>query len=197
MWSQKRKNKGKIDGKFLQVHLDPTHEQERINTIVALQRSNDIMAMLLDGKPSLDICVYLKDKYGIGKGSAHNYIVRANKELAKRKELEVHNVINVHLERYELIYAELKRIKAPAAAMDALKAKEKLLQFHREGFHMKVTQGEVQTISSSFVSKEWDIDKKLTDQDKSRMSELLAKAKKDGSGKDEEIVRRTTQRILQ
>lgn len=190
MWSQKRKNKGKGEGKFLQHQLAPDHEQTRTSKIIALQRKNDIISMLLAGKPTLDICVYLWDKYGVAKQIAQNYIVQANKELAKRKSLEVHDVINLHLDRYELIYEQLRKIKAAAAAMDVLRAKEKLLQFHREGFHMKVTQGEIQTISSGIVSKEWDLDKKLTDHDKERMVQLLLKAKKDGSGKDEETIRR-------
>lgn len=164
--------------KTVRKSLDPDHKQTAINSILALQRRNDIVAMLLEGKPSSEIRQYLIKKYHITAGSANVFISHGKKEIKKRSNYEIGNLIGMHIHRYELIYAELYKMKAQMAAIDALRAKEKLMGFHKEGFHMKVTKSEIQSVQLQTVDSEYDIDS-LDNKKKKRLEQLLTKAKKD------------------
>lgn len=150
-------------------------DQERSSTIVALQRTNDIMTLLLEGKETSEIKKYIIQKYSCQHTTAASYITAARKALANRKNFEVDNMINIHVERYEHIYAKLYDLRAFAESTATLKRKEKLLGFHKEGFHMKVTQGEITAIGMQQVRDEFNV-MKLSEADRSRMAELLNKA---------------------
>ncbi len=167
--------------------MQETEVSGRNNPIYSLQKKNDIIAMLLEGKEAREIKEYVVKKYKLTHGSAGVAIQKARDEIKKREHFEIQNVINLHLSRYEKIYEKLREMKAQIYAMEALKAKEKLLQFHREGFHMKVTKGEIQAIHLEHVSDEYDIEGKLSKEEKERLKELLKKAETiNGPDRDEE-----------
>lgn len=162
--------------KIIDIEKDPERRRHRI---IGLIRQNDIIAMLLEGRdPVKEIRPYLTMKYGIPPQSAANHITEARNVVKERKIYEVNNLISMHINRYETIYAALYEIGAHSYAMQALKQKEKLLGFHKEGFHMKVTQGEIQAISLQTVMSEYDV-MKLGREKNDRMSVLLNKMKRD------------------
>jgi hypothetical protein len=153
--------------------------QRRVNAIIALQRENDIIAMLLDGKESREISKWLINRYSIAQGTANIYIGHARDIIKKRKAYEVNNLVSLHIYRYEELFKLLKEIGADHLAIRALAQKEKLLGFHREGFHMKVTSGEITSIQLQTVDSDYNV-KKLTQDKQDRLTELLNKAKRDG-----------------
>lgn len=160
--------------------------QKRINRIFALQRKNDVIGMILSGIPSKEIKEYLIAKYKVTQGSASIFLHKSRQEIKKRRDLEIQSLISLHLHRCEEIYGKLKELGATAYCMDVLRHKEKLLQFHREGFHMKVNKGEIQTVSLTVVDNEYDLNK-LTVQEQSEISQLLHKSKRDGLSGTKEI----------
>lgn len=159
--------------------LDPlTREQDRLSKILSLQRQNDIIAMILEGKEAKEIRKYLINKYRLTDGSASVYISSARKEIEKRKNFEVDNLITMHIARYEYIYTKLYEMRSFINAANCLRSKEKLLGFHKEGFHMKVSQGEITALHLQQVQDEFDV-MKLPEEKRNRMSFLLDKAKRD------------------
>lgn len=158
----------------------PDRIQEQANRIYALQRKNDVIALILDGKTLQEIRSYLVAKYKISANSATTFIQHARKELKKRQQFELNDLINLHLHRYEEIYKVLKEMKAQIPSVEALKAKERLLQFHREGFHLKVNKGEFQTVMLQNIDNEYDVNR-FTVEERNRFEEILNKAKNDGA----------------
>lgn len=150
-------------------------EQERASSIIALQRQNDIIALLLEGKESSEIKTYVMEKYACSPTTSAIYVTQARKIITARKNFEVDNLINIHIERYEHIYAKLYELRAYMEATNTLKRKEKLLGFNREGFHMKVTRGEITAITMQQVNDEFDV-MKLSEEKRNRMNFLLNKA---------------------
>jgi len=163
--------------KIQQPYLRLDHEQRKLNKILTLQRDNDILAMLLDGRPTREISDLLQTKYGIKHSSATVFISQCRQEIKRKQEFELNNVISIHIHRYEEIYKQLMELGMEGLAMNALRAKEKMMGFHRQGFHMKVTQGQVQQVYTSKVTDEYDL-KKLNPEDKQRLDQLLIKAKR-------------------
>jgi hypothetical protein len=161
--------------KFHQQRFDPDNEHSVVTKIMSLQRRNDIIAMLLEGKESKEIRHYISSKYKVTPGSANIFISQARKEIKKRKNFEIGNLISMHIHRYEKIYKELFSLRAQIAAIDALRAKEKLMGFHKEGFHMKVTNSEIQSVHLQTVDSEYDLGELNSKQSK-RLNQLLSKA---------------------
>lgn len=163
----------KLD-KYQQEHLAPDWGQKHSNPIITLQRENDIIQMLLEGKDSNEISRYIIQKYSIKKSTSKVFIYNAREKIKKRNEYELNTLINLHIHRYEKVYEELRELKANGIAISALQAKEKLLGFHREGFHLKVSQGEISAIQLQTVDSEYDV-MKLDKGERTRFDELLAK----------------------
>src|SRR5688572_17406068 len=106
-------------------NLTPSQEKSQLQKILQLQRQNDIIAMLLDGKGNKEIIEYISVKYGAAaKWVANRYIPDAQQTLRERKNFEVKELVMIHLARYEFIYNKLVEIKAQGLAMKALAAKE-------------------------------------------------------------------------
>lgn len=146
--------------KAKKAFLDPESPQGKVNKIISLQRQNDIIAMLLEGKKDKEIQLYLVNKYRLANHAvANNYIRQAREIIKNRTNYELNNLISLHIERYEDAYKGLYEIGAYSLAATALKAKEKLLGFHRAGFHMKVTQGQIQQLQIQNVTDEYNIDR--------------------------------------
>lgn len=148
----------------------------RLSKLMIIQRNNDIIAMLLDGKSTKEIKTYLVNKYRIKSTVCNVYIADARRIIKERQNYEVDTLINLHIDRYEQIYAGLNALQCWTNAMSALKAKEKLMGFHRAGFHMKVTQGEIQQLQIHHLDDEYNVDK-LTPRQRDRMQALIDKAK--------------------
>jgi hypothetical protein len=167
-------------GKQKLRHLNPKQQQEQLNKILTLQRQNDIIAMLLDGKGTKEVCEYIAHKYGVSPVTVQNvYISRAREAIRQRKNYEVKELIMIHLARYEDIYHKLVMMKAQGLAMRALQAKEKLLGFHKEGFHMRVSKGQITSYQTSSVSAQYDPIRKLSPEKLARFNELLTKCKRE------------------
>lgn len=159
-------------------HFESEHEQTRLNKIIALQKENDVIALLLEGKEQKEIVTYVVNKYRVQSNTATAFISKCRNIIKERKDFEVNTMVSLHVQRYEKIYEGLYEIKAYGIAMSALRAKEKLLGFHKEGFHMKVTNGAISTVQLQSVNSEFDV-MKLDRTKRDRMSELLQKAKRD------------------
>lgn len=180
--------------KVCQPYLKPDHKHGKLNKILTLQRDNDIVSMLLDGTGNKEICRYIVNKYGIKYSSANVLVSLRRQEIKKRKEFELDNIISIHIHRYEYIYKELLKIGAEGIAMNALKAKEKLMGFHREGFHMKISQGQIHQIRTTRVNDEYNFDR-LNEKQRQRLEQLLLKAKRDGSDKGAADIKRISKRV--
>lgn len=151
-----------------------TREQHKVNNIIALQRQNDVIAMELEGKSGNDIKTYLMGKYKITAPVSGIIMAAARKAIAERKNYEVDNLITMHIARYELIYSKLYELRAFINATRALQAKEKLMGFHKEGFHMRVTQGEISALSLQQVNDEYDV-MKLSEIERDKFNLLIRK----------------------
>lgn len=162
--------------KYLHPHLEPDYNHTKVNQILSLQRMNDIIALLLEGKEAKEVRNFLMTKHHLKPGTANVLISQARQQIKKRQHYEIGNLISMHIHRYEQIYKELYAIKAQIASMEALRAKERLMGFHKEGFHMKVTKGEIQAVQLQTVDSEYDV-MKLDKQDTERFEFLLNKAK--------------------
>lgn len=161
-------------------------QQGRLNKIMTLQRQNDIIAMLLEGRDTKEIKTYLINKYRVSPNTANFYVSQGRDLIKKRKNYEIENLLSMHIERYEDIYTKLLDLGAYSMAANALKAKEKLLHFHRPGFHMKVTQGQIQQLSLRNVSDEYDLSK-LPENKKQRFDQLVQKTKMKQNGNSDTI----------
>lgn len=164
--------------KLLFPSLAPDAQHEKVNKILTLQRQNDIIQLLLEGRERQEIVKYISSKYNVKANTIAGYITDANNIIKQRSNNEVNNLISLHVQRYEIIYAGLYEINAYGLAMSSLRAKEKLLGFHKEGFHMRVSSGEISSIQLQSVNSEYDV-MKLDRQKRDRMSALLNKAKRD------------------
>jgi len=167
-----------VSKKLQHKQFEPEQEQSRLNKILALQKENDVISLLLEGKEQEEIIKYVINKYRIQHNTAKSFISHCRAIIRGRKDFEVNNLVSLHVERYEKIYAGLYEIKAYGIAMSALRAKEKLLGFHKEGFHMRVSKGEISTVQLQTVNSEYDV-MKLNKEKRDRLSELLQKAKKE------------------
>ncbi len=145
--------------------------------------------MLLEGKNvKADIIPYITKKYKLTVGTCNGYITQARKIIKKRLQHEVNALVSLHIERYEIIYEGLYKVGAFGIAMNALKAKEKLMGFHKEGFHMKITQGEISSFNiQSNAEGEYD-PSKLEPEKRDRLSLLISKIKKDGLDKNRKSI---------
>lgn len=152
----------------------PLDLSKRNNHLVIAQRTNDIIQMVLDGKSSKEITKIISDKFDIIPASAYNLIVAANKEIMSRKQYELDDLINSHVDRYEEIYAKLTEIKAFSIAMTALKQKEKLIGLHKNGTHMRVVGGNISSVSILGTRTYYD-PKRLTEKQQERLEHLLGK----------------------
>lgn len=146
----------------------------QINSIIAAQRLNDIIAMILDGRPREEITKWLIDKFQCGKSMIDNLIVDAHQEIFKQEQIELDDIITSHVERYEELYARLIELKAERIAMEALKSKEKLIQLHKNGTHMRIVSGQVSSVTT-VGSKTYYDPKRLSQDQARRLDELLNK----------------------
>ncbi len=150
--------------------------RKRIEQIHGLQRVNDAIVLILEGKSSKEVTNYLVRKYHISGWHALKSLTIAREKIKERKALEVDNLISLHIERYEYIYAKLYDMKMYINAQNALKAKEKLMGLHKEGFHMRVTNAEVTAVGLQQVVDEFNV-MKLSDDNRKRLEELLTKTR--------------------
>lgn len=153
--------------------------KRRYLVIRTIQRQNDIITLLLEGKDvQKEILPYVCKKYQLTPKTGNFYIQEAKNIIKARKNSEVQTLLSIHIQRYEQIYKELYDMRAFGIAMSVLKCKEKLLGFHKEGFHMRVSSGQVSTISLVSVENEYDLNKLSNDQ-REKLSQLIMKAKRE------------------
>jgi hypothetical protein len=149
-------------------------DQSRITGLMVAQRTNDMISMILEGKPTSEIMDYCIKKYGGTLPSNRVFLVQANKEIRDRKAYELDDVINSHVERYELIYSDLMKLRAHSMAMNALKAKEKLIQLHKNDTHMRVVGGQVGVVEYLGQRTFYD-QNRLDEGQRERLEQLLKK----------------------
>lgn len=141
--------------------------------ILALQRQNDIITLLLEGKDTKTIVRYIVNKYRVTAETLHkDYLVKAREEIKLRMNYELKTLVPLHISRYEYVYEKLYEMGSQAIAMGALRAKEKLMQFHKEGFHLRVTQGQLSQVSTMHIANEYD-HMKMPEVKRKRMQELM------------------------
>lgn len=169
------------------VNRAVTLNDNRNNKIIIMQRTNDIISMLLEGRETKEIIPYIASKYRLTPLTARKEINEARGEIKKRHAFQVDSLISIHILRYEYIYKELYSLGMYGDAASVLEAKEKLLGFHREGFHMKINHGHIQQVSLMNVSNEYNINK-LEDKKRERFDYLLNKIKKDDAGGDAKAI---------
>lgn len=157
-----------------QIPLELRKTNAQLNSLEAAQRLNDVMGMILDGRPREEVEKLLVEKYEVGRASVAKIISEAYREIYKQEEIQLDDIITSHVERYEDIYSKLIEIKADKLAMDALKAKEKIIQLHKNGTHMKVVGGNALTVMPVGSRTYYDPNR-LSKEQGSRLDELLIK----------------------
>lgn len=147
---------------------------ERSNRILVAQRLNDVIGMLLDGRGKNEIVTFVRDKYSLSDKAIEAVLIEAHKEINNRKQWELDDLITLHVDRYELIFSKLTELKADNVALDAMKAKEKLLGLHKQGSHVRVVGGQISTVD--FVgNKTYYEPSRLSKEQQVRLEELLEK----------------------
>lgn len=157
--------------------VHPSHLSLKASKILALQRENDVIALLLEGKSTREIYKLMDLKYRLKPGPVSKIVTRARKIIQERKNYEVDTLISLHIARYETIYKKLYEIGSYTHSMNALKAKEVLLGMHKDGFHMKVDSGEITALQLQSIDNDYDI-KKIDEIKQTRLNELLNKARR-------------------
>lgn len=160
-------------GRYKPKVVDGVNKSRHSELYVA-QRRNDMIAMILEGKSTNEIVEYCMAKYGGTAGSNRVHIAGAHKEIQSRKQYELNDVINSHVERYELIYSELVKLHAHSVAMNALKAKEKLIQLHKNDTHVRVVGGQIGVVEYLSNRTYYDQDR-LDKPQQDRLESLLRK----------------------
>lgn len=148
--------------------------QLRANFVIAMQRENDIIAMILEGKPNDEIKTYICSKYNLAISTAATRVSECHQKVRERRKWELDALIDTHVQRYEVLYNKLYELGAKGAAVQALQAKEKLLGLHKNGTHFRVNNQELTTISLQDVKADYDFSK-LGEQERLRLQELLGK----------------------
>lgn len=151
-------------------------DRYRGNFILHMQRENDAIHHILMGNGTMEATKFIMKKYFLSSAQAIKIVIAAREVIKSRKDYEVNNLISLHVSRYDAIYKILRDMGANSLAMDAMKSIEKLIGFHKEGFYMRVSNQEVQQLSLSEVTDEYDIERLCTT-DRMRFSSLLSKAK--------------------
>lgn len=131
----------------------------KVKVVEQVNMHNDIIALLLDGQSTTRINKYLVDKYGCTKKVAYTRIWEVRDIIRERKNFEVHNMINIHLARYERIYTETMELRMVGIAMQALQSKERLTGLHRDDFHMRISNGQTSEVQVKHIVNEYDLNK--------------------------------------
>lgn len=151
-------------------------KDSKFSNVRQMMRTNDAIAMILEGKTRDEIVQYVITKYELSKIIAVETYARANSLITDRKQYEIDGLIDIHIERYEHIYSLLVQLGANGMAAGVLKAKERLLQFHKNNTHMRVDNDQFLTIQSMEVKADYDLSKLNKDQ-QDRFDLLLNKMK--------------------
>lgn len=151
-----------------------TNDDGTVYQIKALHAQNDIIAMMLAGRGWEEIDRFVLEKYGWGEERSRQMRQEAEIQIIKRKQWELGSTIDLHLARYEEIYAKLVELGATNAAATALRNKEKVLQFHKQGTHLKVVNNNITQISIRNQKTGFDIEK-LEPERRERFLELMEK----------------------
>lgn len=152
----------------------PVPTIDKLTEIVHLHIQNDIIAMLMDGKKETDVRKYLQTKYGISDLTAQLRFQEGISQLNRRKDWELDNIINLHLNRYEELYELLLVIDSVKDAAGCLRAKEKLLQFHKQNTHLKVINNIITQVTVRDQVDTFDVEK-LNDEERDRLEFLTNK----------------------
>lgn len=142
------------------------------NRLISAQRLNDVINMVLDGRPTEEVIRWLCDKYGIKSNVARNEVIAANAEIMAMRQWHAGEVVSTHVERYERMYGDLIELGARSFAMQALKQKEKLIGL------LKTDRTEIHVGAKGELSLGHNVnyDTEKVDQEKrARLNELLAK----------------------
>lgn len=153
----------------------PLIDSKRLFKVRSIKMENDAIAMILDGKGKEVVEILIADKYSISPKVAQETYRRAQDQISSRKDYEIDSIVELHLGRYEEIYSQFIELRSFSNAASVLKAKEKLLQFHKHSTHMKVTNNNISEISIVSTKSDYDTSK-LTPEKKERFKLLLDKA---------------------
>jgi len=143
---------------------------KRSNKIAAMNRKKDIFDMMLKGSSDYKIKGMLMEKHLLSIESSRVELINARKELDKKKEFTVENIIDVHIPRYESMYEDLMDLGADNTAINVLKQKEKFLGMNQEHLTFNVFSGG----DDSDIDKNYEINN-LTPDEQGRFSSLMSK----------------------
>jgi hypothetical protein len=165
----------KLEKKRIVERVDwPVPNLDKLQEARILHQQNDCIAMMLEGRKMDEIKNSLREKYNLDNTAILNRYNDAVSQLQRRKDWEVDNIINLHLNRYEELYAIFIQLDALKDAAACLRAKEKLMQFHKQGTHLKVVNSIITQVTSREVDNIFDL-AKLDAVEQDRLEQLVNK----------------------
>jgi hypothetical protein len=166
----------KLEKKRIVERVDwPVPNLDKLQEARILHQQNDCIAMMLEGRKTDEIKKFLAEKYNLDHQAILNRYNDSLIQLQRRKDWEVDNIINLHLNRYEELYAVFIQLDAIKDAAACLRAKEKLMQFHKQGTHLKVVNSIITQVTTREVENMFDLTRlDVVEQD--RLESLVDKA---------------------
>jgi hypothetical protein len=99
---------------------------EKSISVERVELEKECYAMILDGSKLRHVVEYLM-AHNLTKDKAHNMYRRVVTEINEIRDTKLPTVVNIHLERYEELYAKCVKWGMELQAMTVLHAKENLL----------------------------------------------------------------------
>lgn len=129
--------------------------------------------MMLAGNKIIDIREHLVKIWGVKKEQTNRFLELVKDELASITQQDAEYIIPMHLTMYEEIYQYFNDINFVPGKMKAMRFKEKLMGLHKEDRTVEINNKETTIIEKEVIYET----KKLTQQEQSRLTQLLEKTK--------------------
>ena len=95
-------------------------------------RRKDVLEMMVLGKSNSHIISWCATNYGVGRSTVENDIIACHKDMKRLSDEDKESTINLHVNRYELIFERALELSDFRDGLAALAAKEKLMRLHQE-----------------------------------------------------------------
>lgn len=152
-------------------------EKNRRSSHVKDKMINEVVDLIMKRTHPREVNRYLKDHWGV---TYHQYRNMISSQAKKRiKEWVVrnkHELVDVHIDRYESIYQELLELGQDDVAMDAMAEQETLLGWHREDMNLFL-QNEIYQEEGNEEESKYNFNN-LSLYEQKRVKDLLEKAEK-------------------
>ena len=113
------------------------------------QRRTRCIELLLDGEKYSEIGIILAKEFDIKKTLGIAEIAKARTDILEWKNQNINEIIDTHIQRYEEMFVLCNESGLDLIAMRILKAKEKLIGFHKESRNIQINNNEMTFIDAT------------------------------------------------